>query len=1133
MKNCTYVVRTVLLMMLIAAGSLSGFSQQIEKGLRASTGDWLGFLEYKPADYAKTTKKYPLIIFLHGIGERGNGTSDLKYVARIGLPRMIKLGHNMTFTWNGKTETFLVLSPQCPKNYGMWPNAFVEDLIKYAKTNLRIDEDRIYLTGLSMGGGGTFKYISTAASQPKNISAAATVCAPCTFKDAKYVVDANLPVWSFHALDDNVASASCTQSAIRKINALNPAVRALETYWASGGHGVWDRLYTDTNYRYNGIVNIYEWFLGQNRTWAVNKLPTARAGSDLTTTTGNATVTLNGSASSDPDGKIVRYVWKKISGPSAGVITDAFGSRSSTTVTGLTLAGTYKYALYVVDDRASYTGDTITVVVTSGASVANKAPIARAGVNKIITLPINSIKLDAGGSEDTDGSIASYAWTKASGPTAKIGSPSSAVTTMSNLVEGTYSFKLVVTDNKGATGIDFVTVVVNPAPIALNKAPIANAGNNITLTLPDNRTVLNGSASSDPDGTIATYEWSKLSGPSQFIIADASVKSTNLTNLSEGTYRFILVVTDNDGATDEDTVTVKVNAALPVPNVAPYAEAGSNKVITLPNDEVTLDASNSSDPDGTIQSYHWSYVSGPGSYSITSPALVSTKVTGLQAGTYSFRIEVKDNDGDIDADTVKVDVREADVPPPPPNKKPIAIAGTDITIMLPLNEVTLDGSRSEDEDGTLTNYSWMMIDGPSQFSIVSPSYHITKVENLVQGTYRFRLQVKDTEGALGYDTIVVNVQKAPNEVPTSKAGANGQIQLPVNEVDLSGKDSYDPDGTIVKYYWEYVTGPAGAKISDASSADITITQLKEGEYKFRLTVTDNEGTKASDVVLITVLPEPPNQVPVAVAGEDIAVQLPNPGIKLDGSGSYDVDGTITGYSWVKVSGPNGVTITNAATASPTIIGLAPGTYVFRLTVTDNSGNIASNVIEVTVNAAPAVAPEIPVAAAGADQTIAYPETTTYLDGSNSGTDVSDYEWRQISGPSSANITSPGAAITQVSGLETGEYYFELNITDNNGRVTRDTVSISIVNTMRYEEGLVLYPNPARTTVNAELVSDTLGTTRITIYNASGMVVHSHNTMKTQTRLFERIGVDRLQTGMYYLEVIVDGKQRKLTKFVKN
>jgi hypothetical protein len=223
---------------------------------------------------------------------------------------------------------------------------------------------------------------------------------------------------------------------------------------------------------------------------------------------------------------------------------------------------------------------------------------------------------------------------------------------------------------------------------------------------------------------------------------------------------------------------------------------------------------------------------------------------------------------------------------------------------------------------------------------------------------------------------VVNVQKAPNEVPTSKAGANRQIQLPVNEVDLSGKDSYDSDGTIVKYYWEFVTGPTGAKISDANSADITITQLKEGEYKFRLTVTDNEGTKASDVVLITVLPEPPNQVPVAVAGEDIAVQLPNPGIKLDGSASYDADGTITEYSWVKVSGPNGVTITNAATATPTIIGLAPGTYVFRLTVTDNSGNIASNVIEVTVNAAPEIAPEIPVAAAGADQTIAYPETTT-------------------------------------------------------------------------------------------------------------------------------------------------------------
>ena len=115
MKNCTYVLRTVLICVFAIAGMLPGFSQQVEKGLNSSTGDYLGFLEYKPADYSSnTTTKYPLIIFLHGIGERGNGTTMLQDVTCCGIPRIIRLGNKMRFTWNGKTETFLVLSPQSP-----------------------------------------------------------------------------------------------------------------------------------------------------------------------------------------------------------------------------------------------------------------------------------------------------------------------------------------------------------------------------------------------------------------------------------------------------------------------------------------------------------------------------------------------------------------------------------------------------------------------------------------------------------------------------------------------------------------------------------------------------------------------------------------------------------------------------------------------------------------------------------------------------------------------------------------------------------------------------------------------------------------------------------------------------------
>src|SRR5690606_41946547 len=102
------------------------------------------------------------------------------------------------------------------------------------------------------------------------------------------------------------------------------------------------------------------------------------------------------------------------------------------------------------------------------------------------------------------GNIVSYVWSKVSGPTSfTIVSPNASTTSITNLVMGVYVFRLTVTDDDGATAIDQVTVTVN-AP------PVANAGTNTVLTLPTNATTLNGSGSSDPDGTITTYTWTRI-----------------------------------------------------------------------------------------------------------------------------------------------------------------------------------------------------------------------------------------------------------------------------------------------------------------------------------------------------------------------------------------------------------------------------------------------------------------------------------------------------------------------------------------------------------------------------------------------------------------------------------------------
>jgi hypothetical protein len=153
-------------------------------------------------------------------------------------------------------------------------------------------------------------------------------------------------------------------------------------------------------------------------------------------------------------------------------------------------------------------------VIVPTPDATNKNPIANAGADVIITLPVNNVTLNGSASSDADGTIKAYQWTKLSGPAQfSITSAAAASTTVTNLAAGTYVFRLKVTDDKGATNEDDVTVTVNAA-VAPNQAPTANAGADVTISMPANSTTLSGASSADADGTIAAYQWTKVSGPS-------------------------------------------------------------------------------------------------------------------------------------------------------------------------------------------------------------------------------------------------------------------------------------------------------------------------------------------------------------------------------------------------------------------------------------------------------------------------------------------------------------------------------------------------------------------------------------------------------------------------------------------
>ena len=192
----------------------------------------------------------------------------------------------------------------------------------------------------------------------------------------------------------------------------------------------------------------------------------------------------------------------------------------------------------------------------------NKPPIANAGPDQLITLPIDSVLLDGRSSSDPDGSISHYLWTKISGPaSSSIIKSTDSLTKVKSLVVGTYLFELKVTDNGALSSKDTVQIVVNAGAPA-NHPPIANAGADQTITLPTNAVNLDGSGSTDPENNITSYVWTKITGPSSFNIASGSTVQTQVNNLTAGVYKFELKVVDAGGLFSKDTMQIFVNAMM-------------------------------------------------------------------------------------------------------------------------------------------------------------------------------------------------------------------------------------------------------------------------------------------------------------------------------------------------------------------------------------------------------------------------------------------------------------------------------------------------------------------------------------------------------------------------------------------
>ncbi|MBX2842436.1 MAG: PKD domain-containing protein [Flammeovirgaceae bacterium] len=512
----------------------------------------------------------------------------------------------------------------------------------------------------------------------------------------------------------------------------------------------------------------------------------------------------------------------------------------------------------------------------------------------------------------------------------------SPVLSIKELMEGEYTFKLFVTDNNGATDTDLVKVFVQKEPE--NIPPNAIAGNDTTIYLPNNSLQLDGSFSSDTDGNITTYLWTKKSGPKSFKIENQNTEKPLLSELEEGVYELSLEVTDDKEAshTSEIIITVK-----PDQNQAPTANAGEAIEIKLPISTVELDGSLSVDIDGKIESYLWTKIAGPDGDFIENDTLQVTKAINLFEGEYIFGLEVTDDKGKTGKDEVNVTVL-----PFINTAAPIAKAGEDLLLDLPLDSVRLDGSKSIDPDGIPLVFKWRKLSGLDGEIIANDTLPSPLVKNLKPGIYVFGLLVSDGE-LEDKDEVRISVNPENNELPVANAGEDIRLILPDNFTQLDGTASTDLDGSIAKFEWTKISGPDLFDLKDNTIPNPIISGMVEGEYVFELIITDDKGGQSADEVQVIVSTSD-NISPIANTGEDITLLLPTDFVFLDGSASKDEDGDIMTYLWEVIEGKDGFSFDNAQSISPKLQNLTEGFYKIKLTITDDKGATGEDELEILV-----------------------------------------------------------------------------------------------------------------------------------------------------------------------------------------